>query len=260
MVIRNVKHLQVLSVQLDAEDVPKRPTKFGAKFDPQAWGIKPGMITIVVDEMKGKKTTPSTMRCWVLRKAIKGVSTSQNAERDFTPIVQAALVEEKLVSQYRQHVLDICDAGMWLREQIAGIALKAQKTKKKSYKFIDGISAYELLKAEPVVDLSTIVETTRIERVYREEKKQVASLLTRIRDSAVSQATPWTKSASEELVNCVGQLEKVTQFPNDPFSLALMPVPDVNDEHPTTRSDTASWKGPRPDAPLTSLVHQAGRT
>jgi hypothetical protein len=49
MIIRNVKHLQVLSVQLDGEEIPTRPTKFGAKFDSQAWGVKPSTITHVVD-------------------------------------------------------------------------------------------------------------------------------------------------------------------------------------------------------------------
>jgi hypothetical protein len=209
MIIRNVKHLQVLSVQLDGEEIPTRPTKFGAKFDSQAWGVKPSTITHVVDEMKKKKTTPWKMTCWVLQKAIKGVSTSQNADRDFTPIAQAATVEARTVSQYRRNILDLSDSAMWLREEMRGIVIKAQKSKKQVYKYLDGITPNEKVDEEPDVDLSTIVETTRIERVYREEKKQVVSLLTRIRESGVSQATPWTKRASQKMIDKVGELEKV---------------------------------------------------
>ena len=50
MILRNIKHLQALSVQLDSEEIPTRPVKFGAKFDSDAWGVKSANITLFVDE------------------------------------------------------------------------------------------------------------------------------------------------------------------------------------------------------------------
>jgi hypothetical protein len=166
MIIRNVKHLQVLSVQLDREEIPMRPTKFGAKFDSQAWGVKPLTITHVIDDMKKKKKTPSKMMCWVLQMAIKGVLTSQNTDRDFTPIAQAATVEERTVGRYRRNILDLSNSAMWLQEEMWGIMIKAQKSKKQVYKYLDGITPNEEVDEEPDINLSTIVETTRIEHVY----------------------------------------------------------------------------------------------
>jgi hypothetical protein len=130
MILQNIKHLQVLSVQLDREEIPTRPIKFSAKFGPQVWGMKPSTITNVADKMKKKKTTPLKMTCWVLQKAIKGVSTSQNADQDFTPIAQAVTVEEKTVSQYCQSILVLSDSAIWLQEEMQEIMIKAQKSKK----------------------------------------------------------------------------------------------------------------------------------
>jgi hypothetical protein len=193
----------VLSVQLDGEEILTRPTKFSAKFDFQVWGVKPSTITHVVDEMK-KKTMLSKMMCWVLQKAIKGVSMSQNADRDFTPIAQAVMVEARMVSQYRRNILNLSDSAMWLREEKQGIVIKAQKSKKQVYKYLNGIMPNEEVDEEPDVDLLTIVETTRIKRVYREEKKQVASLLTHIRESGVSQAT-CKKAVVEGVIRLITQ-------------------------------------------------------
>jgi hypothetical protein len=198
-----------MAVALEDMDIPTRPTKFGAKFDPQPWNVKQPSISVALADMKQKKTTPRKISCWVLRKAIKGVSVSQNADRDFTGIVQAGVVEERIVGRYRKRLLDDSDSAMWLRQQVAETAAKAQKSKKK-YTFVDGISANEEFEEEPDVELRTIVEATQMERDYREEKKRVAALLNRVRDDAVSHATPWMKQPTKKMVEKLNEMEKVS--------------------------------------------------
>jgi hypothetical protein len=82
------------------------------------------------------------------------------------------------------------------------------------YEFPDGISAKESVEAMPEVKLSTFVEATKMERAYREEKKEVADAFNRIRNAAVSQATPWTKRLTKEMVDKLSEAEKVSAFMN----------------------------------------------
>jgi hypothetical protein len=211
MIIRNLKHLQVLSVQLEAEDNIARPTKFGVKFDPQPWNVKPSNITLTLEDMKAKRSNLSKMSCWVLRKAIKGVSSSQNADRDFTTIAQAAKVEELLVSKYRKRLLTESDSAFWLRQELERISVQGQRVNKETYDFPDGMATAEMMEAEPHVELTTIVEATKVDRLYREEKNNVAKLMSRIRDAGVSEAMPWTKLQMKVMVAKLNEVERVSE-------------------------------------------------
>jgi hypothetical protein len=214
--MRNLKHLQVLTVELEGESLEARPMKFGQTFDPEAWKVRNIEVTATLDDMKLNKSKPSKMKCWVLRKAIKGVASSQNADRDFLAIAQAGAVEERIVARYRARLLRQSDTAMWLRTEIERLACKSlkKKTKKTEYGFPDGICLSEELDSEPDVELSTIVEVTKLERQYREEKKEVAGLLTRIRNAGVSQATPWTKMSTREMADKVDEFEQVSDDMN----------------------------------------------
>jgi hypothetical protein len=214
--MRNLKHLQVLSVELEGESLDARPTKFGQTFDPQPWNVQKVKIMATLEDMKLNKSKPSKMKCWVLRKAIKGVASSQHADRDFLAIAQAGTVEERIVGGYRAQLFCESDSAMWLRSEIEKLAYKSQKKKMKKtrYRFPDGIRNSEDLESEPKVELSTIVEVTKLERQYRDEKKEVAGLLTRIWNAGVSQATPWTKMSTAEMVEKLDDVEKVSDDMN----------------------------------------------
>jgi hypothetical protein len=170
--------------------------------------------------MKTNKTTPAQNECWVLRKAIKGVANSQNMDRDFLNIAQAGLVEKGIVSKYRQDLLDDSDSAWWLRGKLGKILLKAQKAKRKTYTWVDSVTQAEESISEPEVDIGNIITATQIDRDYRTEKQEVQSNLKRLRDSVVTQATPWTKDASTEMIDKMNELEKVsfsTRSTSDPF-------------------------------------------
>lgn len=212
MIIWNLTHLQVLSIVLEGKNIPVRPTKFGKKFDLHLWNVKDIMLEL--EDVKAKKNEPRKMTCWVLCKAIAGVAAAQNAERDFLPIAWVAKVEEKIVSGYRQCILNENDSEMWLQSELEKIARKCDKGKPDRYKFLDGISVKESVEKKPEVKLSNIVKAMKMDRAYREEKDQVADLLDRMHNVTVSHVMPWMKRLTKEVVNQLNETEKVSSFKN----------------------------------------------
>jgi hypothetical protein len=140
-----------------------------------------------------------------------GVSSSQNADCDFTTIAQAAKVEELLMSKYRKCLLTKGNSAFWLRQELERITVQGQRVNKKTYEFLDRMAMLDMLEGEPHIELMTIVKATKVNQLYREEKNNVVRWMSCICDAGISQAMPWMKLQMKLMVKKLNKLETVSE-------------------------------------------------